>query len=180
MLTLILGGARSGKSRLARQRASAAQTSPGQVCYIATARAGEDAEIEARIARHRSDRPADWRTVEAPLGLADAVEQETRRSAVVIVDCLTIWLSNLLWEYRQSSPEKAEAAALAEIERMAAASRNGGRWVILVSNEVGSATVPESPLARAFRDLQGLVNQRAAQCADEAILVVAGLPVRLK
>ncbi|MGP8244965.1 MAG: bifunctional adenosylcobinamide kinase/adenosylcobinamide-phosphate guanylyltransferase [Bryobacteraceae bacterium] len=186
MLTLILGGARSGKSRFARERAAGSghifhsQVSHGKVCYIATAHAGDDAEMRARIARHQADRPAEWQTVEAPLGLAEAVEEASREAAVVLVDCLTIWLGNLMFENRQAPAAETEAAALAEIDRMAAASRTGGRQVILVSNEVGCATVPDSPVARAFRDLQGIVNQHAAQCADEVLLVVAGLPVKLK
>ena len=186
MLTLILGGARSGKSRVARERAAGSghifhsQVSHGRICYIATARPGDDAEMQARIARHRADRPADWQTVEAPLALAEAVEEAARQSAVVLVDCLTLWLSNLMWENRQAPAAETEAAALAEIDRMAAASRSAGRQVILVSNEVGWATVPDSPVARAFRDLQGIANQHAAQCADEVLLVVAGLPVKLK
>jgi adenosylcobinamide kinase/adenosylcobinamide-phosphate guanylyltransferase len=186
MLTLILGGARSGKSRFARERAGGSgpvfhsQVSQGRVCYIATARTADDAEMQARIARHQADRPAGWQTVEAPLALAEAVEVASRQSAVVLVDCLTLWLSNLLWENRQAPAADTEAAALAEIDRMAAASRSGGRQVILVSNEVGSATVPDSPVARAFRDLQGIVNQHAARSADEVLLVVAGLPVKLK
>ena len=151
----------------------------GRVCYIATARAGDDTEMQARIARH-ADRPAEWQTVEAPLRLAEAVEEAAQSSAVVIVDCLTVWLSNLMFENRQAAAAETEAAALAEIDRIAAASRSGGRQVILVSNEVGSATVPESPVARAFRDLQGIVNQHAARYADEVLLVVAGLPVKLK
>jgi adenosylcobinamide kinase/adenosylcobinamide-phosphate guanylyltransferase len=186
MLTLILGGARSGKSRVARERAAGSghifhsQVSHGKVCYIATARAGDDAEMEARIARHRADRPAEWQTVEAPLRLAEAVEEASRQAAVVLVDCLTVWLSNLMFENRQAPAAETEAATLAEIDRMAAASRSGGRQVILVSNEVGWATVPDSTVARAFRDLQGIANQHAARCADEVLLVVAGLPVKLK
>jgi adenosylcobinamide kinase/adenosylcobinamide-phosphate guanylyltransferase len=186
MLTLILGGARSGKSRVARERAAGSghifhsQVSHGRICYIATARPGDDAEMQARIARHRADRPTDWQTVEAPLALAEAVEEASRQSAVVLVDCLTVWLSNLMFENRQAPAAETEAAALAEIDRMAAASRSAGRQVILVSNEVGWATVPDSPVARAFRDLQGIANQHAAQCADEVLLVVAGLAMKLK
>ncbi len=186
MLTLILGGAKSGKSRFARERAAGSghifhsQVSHGRVCYIATQRAGDDAEIQARIARHQADRPAEWQTVEAPLGLAEAVETAAKCSAVAIVDCLTVWLGNLMSENRQAPAVETEAAALAEIDRIAAASRSGGRQVILVSNEVGSATMPESPVARAFRDLQGIVNQQVARHADEVMLVVAGLPVKLK
>ena len=94
MLTLILGGARSGKSRLAQRLA----TTAGRVTYIATAQAGQDAEMAARIARHRADRPSLWRTIEEPLALAGAVERAANQSDAILVDCLTIWLSNLFWE----------------------------------------------------------------------------------
>ena len=185
MLTLILGGARSGKSRVARERAAGyghifPSQAHGRVCYIATARPGDDAEMQARIARHRADRPMDWQTVEAPIALAEAVEEAAPCCAVVLVDCLTLWLSNLMWENREAPGAETEAKALAEIDRIAVAARSAGRQVILVSNEVGWATVPDSPVARAFRDLQGIANQHAARFADEVLLVVAGLAMKLK
>jgi adenosylcobinamide kinase/adenosylcobinamide-phosphate guanylyltransferase len=96
----------------------------------------------------------------------------------VLVDCLTLWLSNLCWEHRASEPARLEERLQAEVRRIADASRS--RHIILVSNEVGSGTVPESPVARGFRDLQGFLNQWVAEAADEAILVVAGLPLSLK
>jgi adenosylcobinamide kinase/adenosylcobinamide-phosphate guanylyltransferase len=172
MLTLILGGARSGKSRLAQKLAAAA----GRVTYIATAAPADDAEMEARIARHRTDRPSSWTTVEEPIALADAVARAD--GDAVLVDCLTVWLSNLFWEHRDGGAAAAEAAARAQVERIAAATRS--RHVILVSNELGSGTVPEYALTRNFRDAQGLVNQWAAELADEVILTVAGLPLYLK
>ena len=174
MLTLILGGARSGKSRLAQRLAATA----GRVTYVATAEAGGDAEMAARIERHRADRPGDWRTIEEPLALADAVERAAEEADAVVVDCLTIWLSNLSWEHRDGTPGELEQAARAEIERLAGAAR--GCHVILVSNELGCATVPESRVARDFRDAQGLLNQWAAAASDEVILTVAGLPLYLK
>jgi adenosylcobinamide kinase/adenosylcobinamide-phosphate guanylyltransferase len=174
MLTLILGGARSGKSRLAQRLAASAV----RVAFVATAEAGQDAEMSARIARHRADRPASWRTVEEPLALADAVESAANEADAVLVDCLTIWLSNLSWKHRDSTPGQIEDAVRAELGRLAAASRRC--HLILVSNEVGCATVPESAVARAFRDSQGLLNQWAADVADEVILTVAGLPLYLK
>jgi adenosylcobinamide kinase/adenosylcobinamide-phosphate guanylyltransferase len=174
MLTFILGGARSGKSRFAQRLAARVV----RVCYVATLVPGDDAEMLGRVARHRADRPDSWRTIEAPLALADAVETASRDCEAVLVDCLTVWLSNLSWEYRTADPARIEEAAQAQIERIALAARTC--HVILVSNEVGFGVVPESPVARAFRDLQGFVNQWVAQTADEAILVVAGLPLYLK
>jgi adenosylcobinamide kinase/adenosylcobinamide-phosphate guanylyltransferase len=174
MLTLILGGARSGKSRFAQRLAARAQ----RVCYVATLTAGDDAEMQDRVARHRADRPSSWRTMEAPLALADAVELAARDADAVLVDCLTLWLSNLSWEHRASEVGHLEDAVQSQIRRIADAAHSC--HVILVSNEVGSGTVPESPVARAFRDIQGFANQWVAEVADEAILVVAGLPLYLK
>src|SRR5271165_1097670 len=117
MLTLVLGGARSGKSRFAQRLAAQAQ----RVCYVATARAGEDAEMLGRIERHRADRPSSWRTVEEPLALADAVELAARDADLVLVDCLTLWLSNLSWEHRASEPGRLEDAVKSQIGRIAEA-----------------------------------------------------------
>src|SRR5579863_7436626 len=131
MLTLILGGARSGKSRLAQRLASAS----GRVAYIATAEAGEDPEMTARIERHRADRPDSWRTVEAPLALADAVSSAVQEADAVLVDCLTVWLSNLFWAHRDAGPGHAEDVARKELLRIAGLSRHCR--IILVSNELG-------------------------------------------
>lgn len=174
MFTLILGGARSGKSRLAQRLAADA----GRVTYVATAPSGDDPEMAARIARHRADRPQEWRTVEEPVALALAVERASSDSDVVLVDCLTVWLSNLFWEQREKSTPNVVDVARGEIERIAAVAASCR--VILVSNELGFGTVPEHALTRAFRDAQGFVNQWAAEAADEVILTVAGLPLYLK
>jgi len=174
MLTLILGGARSGKSKLAQGLAAAA----GRVAYIATAQPGQDPEMAARIERHRADRPSSWRTIEEPLALAGAVESATNDADAILVDCLTIWLSNLCWEHRGAAPRQVEVAARAELARIAAAARDC--HVILVSNELGCGTVPEPAVTRAFRDIHGLLNQWAAEVADQVILTVAGLPLYLK
>jgi len=173
MLTLILGGARSGKSRFAQRLA----TQAARVCYVATLVPGDDAEMRERVARHRSDRPEAWRTIEEPLALGDAVERAAHDAEAVLVDCLTLWLSNLSWEYRAREAEL-EDAVRAEVRRIANAARSC--HVIAVSNEVGSGTVPESAVARAFRDLQGFANQWTAEMAEQVILVVAGLPLYLK
>jgi adenosylcobinamide kinase/adenosylcobinamide-phosphate guanylyltransferase len=173
MLTLILGGARSGKSRLAQRLAATA----GRVAYIATAMVDDEPEMAARIARHRGDRPHCWQTIEEPLALASAVERASKDVDTVLVDCLTIWLSNLFWEHRDCPSRELEALTHREIERVAAVARRC--HVILVSNELGSGTVPEAAVTRAFRDVHGIV-QSAAEAADEVILTVAGLPLYLK
>ena len=192
MLTLILGGARSGKSRLAQRLAAqaarvndaaeAARVSEAaraeRVTYVATYQAGHDAEMAQRIDHHRASRPASWRTIEEPLALAGAIENAAKDSDAILVDCLTIWLSNLFWEHRDRPARHVEECALADLNRIAAASQQC--QVILVSNEVGSGIVPEHAVARAFRDVQGLLNQWAAEAADEVILAVAGLPLYLK
>ena len=175
MLTLILGGARSGKSRLAQSMAR----SYARVVYIATAPAPEnDAEMSARIAHHRASRPETWRTVEEPLALADAVERAAAECDCVLADCLTVWLGNLFFAHREAPGAPIDTLARAQMSRIAAAAK--GSHVILVSNELGSGTVPEHAITRAFRDSQGLLNQFAAELADEVILTVAGLPLYLK
>jgi len=168
-LTLVLGGARSGKSRYA-ESLIAALPPPWQPpwTYLATAEAG-DAEMAARIAAHRARRGADWRTIEAPRNLAAAIK--TCLTAPVLVDCLTLWLSNLML---------ADAAIDTEIDRLEQTLKSARVPTVLVANEVGSGIVPDNPLGRRFRDLQGVLNQRMAARADRVILVVAGLPLAIK
>ena len=174
MLTLILGGARSGKSRLAQRLAAPA----ARVSYVATAQAGDDPEMAARIEQHRAGRPPSWRTIEEPLALADAVDRAASDADAILVDCLTIWLSNLFWEHRDGKAQQVEDAARTELQRITGSASHC--HVILVSNELGCGTVPEPAVTRAFRDTQGLLNQWAAEAADEVILTVAGLPLYLK
>lgn len=173
MLTLVIGGARSGKTRYAQSLCASAR----RVAYLATARA-EDEEMRARIARHQSDRPAAWSTIEEPLALAAALRRASTETEVILVDCLTVWLSNLCWDLRDHAAPEIERAALAEIDAIEAAARVCD--VVLVSNEVGGGIVPDNPLARLFRDMQGLVNQRAAAAAQRVFLTVAGIAVRIK
>jgi adenosylcobinamide kinase / adenosylcobinamide-phosphate guanylyltransferase len=174
MLTLILGGARSGKSRLAERLA----TPLGRVSYVATAHAGDDLEMAERIEHHRAGRPPSWRTIEEPLALASAVERTAEDTDAILVDCLTIWLGNLFLEHRDDTPGQVEDFARQDIQQIAIAARQC--HVILVSNELGCGTVPEPALTRAFRDTHGRLNQWAAEAADEVILTVAGLPLYLK
>lgn len=184
MLTLILGGARSGKSRYAQSLCDRSS----QVIYIATARADEvdsDHEMRERIARHRADRPASWRTVEEPLDLPRAV-REAPIEAVLLIDCVTLWISNLMWEHRGQTMAAQENQILAQVDDLILASRRRAEdagvagEIIIVSNEVGGGLTPEHPVGRAFRDLQGFANQRVAQAADKVIFIVAGLPLPLK
>ena len=165
--TLVLGGARSGKSRFAEQLAC--ESGLGRV-YLATATAG-DGEMRARIAHHRAQRGDGWRTVEEPLTLVDTLSREAGEGRVVLVDCLTLWLSNLM---HASRDVEAETKALAEWLR-------GTRHpVLLVSNEVGLGLVPETPLGRDFRDAQGRLNQAIAAAVPNVAFVAAGLPLWLK
>ncbi|MBP7242366.1 bifunctional adenosylcobinamide kinase/adenosylcobinamide-phosphate guanylyltransferase [Amaricoccus sp.] len=165
-LTLVLGGARSGKSRLAEGLVAAR---PAPWLYVATAQAFDD-EMRARIADHRARRAQGWETAEAPLELAPALETAPE-GRPVLVDCLTLWLSNVMLAGRDVE---------AETDRLAAAlARPRGAWVV-VSNEVGLGIVPDNPLARRFRDAAGWLNQRVAAAAGRVVLTVAGLPVEVK
>lgn len=164
---LVLGGARSGKSRHAQ--ALAQKLAPAR-SFIATAQAF-DAEMAARIRRHRADRDSSWKTVEAPLRLAEALAREQAPGHVLLVDCLTLWLSNLM--LGGADIEAATDALLGAIRQSAGP-------LVLVSNEVGFGIVPENALARRFRDAAGRLNQQVAEACDAVDLVVAGLPLRLK
>lgn len=167
-LIVLLGGARSGKSRLALNFAARWD---GPVTFIATAEA-RDEEMAERIARHRAERPAGWTTVEEPVALETALAG-VPDDACVIVDCLALWLSNLLEQGLE--PEECERAATAAAT--AAAARTA--TTIVVSNEVGLGIVPATPLGRHYRDLLGRVNQRWVAAADAAAFVVAGRALRL-
>ena len=175
MLTLVLGGARSGKSLHAQFLAAAAG---GPVLFVATAAAvspDEDPEMAERVARHRADRPSHWKTLEAPLDVVGAVRSA---EAVVLVDCVTLWISNLLYEHRALEGASREKKILGEVEALAAVLRE--REAVAVSNEVGEGIVPETRLAREFRDLQGQANQILARQASRVVLLVAGIPLTLK
>ena len=165
-LTLVLGGARSGKSRHAE---ALVERHPPPWRYIATAQA-LDAEMTARIAEHRARRPAGWITAEAPLDLAGALAA-TPDGQPVLIDCLTLWLTNLLLAGADPEPETSRLAAALAAPR--------GPW-FAVANEVGLGIVPENPLARRFRDAAGRLNQAVAAAANEVLFIAAGLPLRLK
>ncbi len=166
-VTLVLGGARSGKSRHAE---SLVESQPGACVYLATAQAG-DGEMAARIAAHRARRGPRWSTVEEPLDLAAALGRVCGPERVVLVDCLTLWLSNLLGAGRPVS---------AEFDGLLAALPGLAGPVILVSNEVGQGVVPDNALARAFVDHAGRLHQDLAAVAQRVIFMTAGLPRELK
>jgi adenosylcobinamide kinase/adenosylcobinamide-phosphate guanylyltransferase len=177
-LILITGGARSGKSAVAeevigrngRGRGAAAELPP--VTYLATAEAG-DAEMAERIRRHRARRPPHWKTIEAPRDADRRLAECADIPGWVLLDCLTIFLANLL-------DEADDEAILKRVEALAASARAGRADVVIVTNEVGSGVVPEYPVGRRFRDLAGLANQAVARAATEVYLTVAGLMQRLK
>ncbi|MBE2259130.1 MAG: bifunctional adenosylcobinamide kinase/adenosylcobinamide-phosphate guanylyltransferase [Candidatus Accumulibacter sp.] len=181
MRELIIGGARSGKSSLAERHAS---ESGLQVVYVATAQA-LDGEMARRIEHHRARRCADWRVVEAPLDLAGALRRHAAPGVCLLVDCLTLWLSNLLFAgdaARQAEAGEALACRTFDdaVEALLDALPQLPGRQILVSNEVGSGIVPMAALSRLFADQQGRLNQRVAAACDRVTLVVAGLPLALR
>ena len=165
MIVYVTGGARSGKSRFAEAWAAKQSAS---VTYLATAQAFDD-EMRERIERHRADRPAHWPTLEEPLNVPQALAE---LQGVILLDCLSLWVSNLLLA------DLEDAAILERVDALLAQANS--KTLILVSNEVGSGIVPDNALARRYRDLLGWANQRAAAAADEAYVLVSGLPLRLK
>lgn len=178
-LILVLGGARSGKSSYAEKLAAELSGGAG-VLYVATAQAWDD-EMRARIAKHQADRPASWRTVEAPLHAAASATAARRDEPVVLLDCLTLLTSNVILTLPEdATAQEAEAAALAEARAILDAFRAGDATWILVSNEVGLGIVPAYPLGRLYRDALGRVNQRLAAEADRVVFMVAGLPMTVK
>ena len=178
--TLVLGGARSGKSAHAEKLAA---QSGRDVVYIATARAG-DGEMATRIARHRNSRPTHWTTVEEPLQLADALTRHSTSNNLILVDCLTLWLSNLLFDGAGTYPDvgaiilpplfaEQRTALLAVLQKVPGD-------VVLVSNEVGMGIVPMGAVSRCFTDEAGRLNQAVAAVCERVLFVAAGLPLALK
>ena len=181
MAELILGGARSGKSALAESRA---RESGLRVVYLATAEA-RDQEMARRIEHHRARRPADWGLVEAPLYLAAALSRHADADACLLVDCLTLWLSNLF--FAGDAAMQSEAGRSVDCPLLTGETQGlldalpalPGR-ILLVSNELGWGVVPMHPVSRAFADEQGRLNQRVAAVCERVTLVAAGLPLELK
>lgn len=170
-VTFILGGCRSGKSSLALRTAEAVDA--GQRIFIATA-VPFDAEMQDRVRRHQKERGAGWITLDVPLALPEALTEHSREGRVVLVDCLTLWVSNLLLEWMDAAAVENRIAELVRVVQACAGP------VILVSNEVGLGVVPDSQLGRQFRDLAGMANQAVAAVADEVVMTVAGIPVVIK
>ena len=172
MITLVLGGARSGKSRYAEQLGHdwLADNPDGERLYIATCQAFDD-EMSNRIDKHKKQRGNNWTTIEEPFQLADCLAREQDKSRFILIDCLTLWLTNLLL---------AEKNIDQEISRLCDVLNNADGHIVLVANEVGLGIVPENKLARQFRDHAGICNQRVAEVADHAVFVAAGLPLVMK
>jgi adenosylcobinamide kinase / adenosylcobinamide-phosphate guanylyltransferase len=173
MLTLVLGGARSGKSRYAQ-----ALIGERPAIYVATARRTNDREMTQRIDRHRADRPHAWITIEEPDAVPTVVRTAIPADAPIIVECVTLWLSNLFERESRTPQRRQEEILMAAVRDLAHASKQ--REVIAVSNEVGGGIVPTTRVGRRFRDLQGWANQILAEEAESVMLVVAGLPLALK
>jgi adenosylcobinamide kinase/adenosylcobinamide-phosphate guanylyltransferase len=178
-LIFLLGGARSGKSTYAEQWA---HEHGDRVLFVATAQALDD-EMRERIARHRESRPDSWHTLEAPRNTGDAIQAALTGNAfdTVLVDCITLLATNALLSLPDDADQfAADAAILSEIDALIAAYRTSRATWLVVSNEVGMGVVPPTRLGRFFRDALGRANQRLAQAADEVLLLVAGLPWKLK
>jgi adenosylcobinamide kinase/adenosylcobinamide-phosphate guanylyltransferase len=165
--TLVLGGARSGKSAFAEKLI--AESSLAKI-YLATATAGDD-EMKARVAQHRAQRGEGWITIEEPLALVDALTREATRGRAVLVDCLTLWLSNLMLAERDPEIEARRLTRFLGVAKYP---------IVFVSNEVGLGLVPETPLGRRFRDAQGRLNQLVAASVPNVVFIAAGLPLWLK
>jgi adenosylcobinamide kinase / adenosylcobinamide-phosphate guanylyltransferase len=170
-ITLITGGARSGKSTRALEIAAAA--GPGRRYFIATGEALDD-EMIVRIERHKESRPTEFETIEVPLNMVAALEAIDSNAAVAIVDCLTLWVSNLMGTYIS------DALILSEADKLAGALRSVAFPVIIVTDEVGMGIVPDNAMSRRYRDLLGWTNQKIATTANEVVLMVAGYPIKVK
>jgi adenosylcobinamide kinase/adenosylcobinamide-phosphate guanylyltransferase len=175
--TLVLGGARSGKSTFAQTLAE--RCGGERVLYVATAEPGDE-EMQLRIARHRAERAPHWETLETRRSVAQAIARQPGEFDVVLIDCLTLLVANVLGEIDDPFSPEAETAVVAEIEELLAWADSTSARLLLVSNEVGLGLVPPYPLGRAYRDLLGRANQMVASGADEVYLLVAGLPLQLK
>jgi adenosylcobinamide kinase/adenosylcobinamide-phosphate guanylyltransferase len=168
-IILVLGGARSGKSSWALRYAEETYTS---YLFLATAEVGDD-EMAERVRLHQASRGPEWGLIEEPLDIAEALQSNIGDADIALIDCATIWLSNILLQ-------KGREAVDAYEERLLKALSQRRQAVIIVSNEVGTGIVPEHPLGREFRDLAGILNQKLAALADKVIMTVAGIPIHIK
>ena len=167
---LVIGGCRSGKSRHALHLA---EQLTGKKIFIATC-IPQDKEMEQRVLHHQQQRDGTWRTLEVPIFLPEAITQQSLEGNVLLVDCLTLWINNLIMDYQNA------AKIDIQITELIRSFERSKCPVILVSNEVGCGIVPENKLARQFRDIAGFVNQKVAGCVDRVIWMVAGIPVKIK
>ena len=168
--TLVIGGCRSGKSRHALYLA---EQVPGQKIFIATCMP-QDKEMEQRVLHHQQQRSSAWKTIEVPFFLPEAIHKNGTEGHVILVDCLTLWINNLILD--NDKPENIDN----HIQKLTQSIETSECPVILVSNEVGTGIVPENKLARLFRDITGFANQKVAACVDQVIWMVAGIPVKIK
>lgn len=177
-LILITGGARSGKSRYAVELA---KQKSGKVAFIATAIAGDE-EMTRRIQMHQASRPADWTTIEESINVAQSITDTVSNHDTIIVDCLTLLITNLVFEppYREEIDDEKEQNIYAAIEKIIETTENLEATVIVISNELGMGLVPEDALARRFRDIAGRANQLLAEAADEVYVCISGIPMRIK
>jgi adenosylcobinamide kinase/adenosylcobinamide-phosphate guanylyltransferase len=176
-ITLITGGARSGKSRLALELA---RKTGGPVLFVATAEAGDE-EMKQRIEAHRKARPTDWTTLEVKSGIGREITQNIGRARTVIIDCITLLINNIFQQNQETTDAVLiEKAVVAEIKELARCMERSSARFIIVTNEVGLGIVPADRVSRLYRDLLGKANQMLAEIADEVILMIAGLPVSLK
>lgn len=175
MITLYTGGCRSGKSRLASEQANKLSE---KVCFIATC-VPQDEEMKQRVQKHREDRPADWHVIEEPLNVSQVIRTVDRHLfPVILVDCLTLWVCNLMC--KKTSPVKTEQDSSIEAEKLIESAREYGGDVIFVSNEVGLGIVPDNEMSRTYVDLAGRCNQAIAKGADNVIFVSCGIGITLK
>lgn len=170
-ITFVIGGCRSGKSSFALDQAN--QVTGKNKYFIATS-VPTDAEMERRVEKHQQERGDDWQTIEEPVRIHEIIRRHSPDASVILVDCLTLWVSNLM--FQSHGPDQIDAA-IQDLESALADSRCP---VFLVSNEVGAGIVPENSLARQFRDFAGLVNQRMAKAADRVVMTIAGIDVQIK
>lgn len=181
--TLILGGARSGKSSFAQEQVSQKKNEP--VTYLASAIAFDE-EMGSRIKRHQQDRPGHWQTVEAPYNVCDPLSKLTQEKGSILWECLTLFLNNLIYQETESknkaieSTDEIEKIVLNEVDQLIQLKENTEADLYIVSNEVGYGLVPENELGRLFRDIAGRANQRFAQASDHVYLVTAGIATKLK
>jgi adenosylcobinamide kinase / adenosylcobinamide-phosphate guanylyltransferase len=178
---LVLGGARSGKSHFAQEYA---RRSEGRVLFVATATAGDE-DMRRRIEKHKQERPADWRTLEASTDTGKQIEANAGDAQLIVIDCITLLVNNIFSRYDEKmfdtlENEILERAVAAEIEQLQQCLKNVNASFLIVSNEVGLGLVPDNRMGRLYRDILGRANQILAQTADEVYLMVAGIPLKIK